>query len=149
MGRGEKYPGIGFLAASLALASLAVAQQKRAKVVDVEAAFERVPVSAARAANPYEGNPDALAAGRKLFLRHCAECHGDDARGSEKAPNLEAQFLQQAAAGDLFWMVRNGNLRRGMPAWSRLPDAQIWQIVTHLKSLPPGPPEPAAGSVQK
>jgi mono/diheme cytochrome c family protein len=124
------------VAASLALASIAAAQQKRAKVVNVEAALTRVPASAARAVNPYEGNAEAPQAGRKLFKRHCAECHSEDATGSEKAPSLRGPLLQQAAPGELFWIVRNGNLRRGMPSWSRLPDPQIWQVVTYLRSLP-------------
>jgi len=35
----------------------------------------------------------------------------------------------------LFWFLRNGNLRQGMPSWSGLPDQQRWQIVSFLKTV--------------
>ncbi|MCL4524438.1 MAG: c-type cytochrome [Acidobacteria bacterium] len=91
------------------------------------------PTTAAARANPYEGNPDAAKAGRKLFLRHCAECHGEDLRGVGKAPALDSDQVTQAPGGELFWFLTNGNLRSGMPAWSGLPEQKRWQIVTYLK----------------
>ncbi len=94
-----------------------------------------VPASAAAKVNPYEGNADALKAGRKLVLRYCAECHGKDLDGQGKAPALNSRRVEQAAPGDIFWFVTNGNLRTGMPPWARLPDQQRWQIVTYLKSV--------------
>jgi len=98
------------------------------------------PESAHTRRNPYEGSADAALAGEKLFKRHCAECHGVDARGREHAPPLDSASVYQAPPGDLFWFLTNGNLWRGMPSWSRLPDAQRWQIVSYLKTLwkPPG-----------
>jgi mono/diheme cytochrome c family protein len=103
--------------------------------------LERAPAAAAFWSNPFEGEPRAIRAGRKLFLRHCAECHGDDARGRGKTPPLVSHRVQGAPAGDLFWFLTNGDLGAGMPAWSRLPDERRWQLVTFLKTLaaPPGP----------
>jgi len=45
-----------------------------------------------------------------------------------------------ATPGEIFWVITNGVVRRGMPSWSRLPEIQRWQIVTYLESLnrPPG-----------
>jgi len=85
--------------------------------------------------NPYEGQPNAIAAGKKLFLQHCAECHGDDARGRGRAANLRSPGVQNATPGELVWFLRNGNLWRGMPSWSGLPIERRWQLVTYLKSL--------------
>ena len=93
------------------------------------------PASAEARANPYEGKPEAVKAGRKLFLRYCAECHGKDLGGRGKAPALDSQQIEQAAPNDVFWFLTNGNLRKGMPSWSRLPEQQRWQIVTYLKSV--------------
>jgi mono/diheme cytochrome c family protein len=95
------------------------------------------PESAHARANPFAGRPEAIRAGRKLFERYCAECHGDDLRGRAKAPALDAGLVQAVPPGDLFWFLTNGNLWGGMPSWSRLPEAQRWQIVTYLKSLSP------------
>jgi mono/diheme cytochrome c family protein len=85
--------------------------------------------------NPFEGNPNALAAGRKLFELRCAECHGASAEGTRKAPSLRAPQVRDAAPGALFWVLTNGVVRRGMPVWSKLPEQQRWQIVAYLKGL--------------
>ena len=77
----------------------------------------------------------------KLFRRHCAECHGEDAAGRGKAPPLVSERVQGAPPGDLFWFLTNGNLGAGMPSWSRLPDARRWLLVSFLKTLR-SPPDP-------
>jgi mono/diheme cytochrome c family protein len=87
--------------------------------------------------HPLENDLEAVAAGKKLFLRHCAECHGNTAGGRNKAPNLRAEEVQHATAGTLFWILTNGVVRRGMPVWSKLPEPERWQIVTFIKSLAP------------
>ena len=82
--------------------------------------------------------PDAAAtamAGQKLFRQHCSGCHGAEGAGSRYAPALRSDGVQAMDAGALFRFVTNGDLRRGMPAWSRLPDERRWQIVAYLKSL--------------
>jgi mono/diheme cytochrome c family protein len=88
--------------------------------------------------NPYEGQADAVLAGEKLFRQHCAECHGDDARGLGHAANLRAPGVQNATPGELAWFLRNGNLPRGMPPWAGIPEQRRWQIIAYLKTL--GPP---------
>ena len=101
------------------------------------AELTRVPAKAAAKHNPLESEADAVAAGAKLFEMHCAECHGADASGGKKGPNLRVEQVQQATPGSLFWVLTNGVVRRGMPVWSRLPEPQRWQLVSYLKSLPP------------
>ena len=88
------------------------------------------------AQNPFQNNESARAAGQKLFLRYCAECHGPTAEGTERAPSVRP-FVHSAAPRSLHTFIKNGNLRAGMPSWSRLPDQQIWQIVTYLQTLEP------------
>lgn len=99
------------------------------------AEFAKVPEKARAKSNPLAEDPDAPVAGRKLFEQHCAECHGNTAEGGKKAPSLRAEEVQQSTPGTLFWILTNGVVRRGMPVWSKLPEAQRWQIVTYLKSL--------------
>jgi mono/diheme cytochrome c family protein len=98
----------------------------------------KVPQKAAIRRNPLENDPQAVAAGGKLFSRHCAECHGQNAeggRGNKKGPSLLASEVQQATPGTLFWLLTNGVVRRGMPVWSKLPEPQRWQIVSYIQSL--------------
>lgn len=95
----------------------------------------QAPANAREQKNPYEGQPDALAAGEKLFRQHCAECHGEDARGAHRSADLRSPGVQNATPGELVWFLRNGNLAAGMPSWSGLPEQRRWQIISYLKSL--------------
>ena len=101
-------------------------------------AFDKAPGDAASRMNPYDGKPDAILAGAKLFRRHCGDCHGMNAEGTSEAPSLRSSLLQTTTPGTLFWFLKNGNLRRGMPSWSGLPEQQRWQIVSFLKSINSG-----------
>lgn len=87
-------------------------------------------------ANPYRGQGDAIAAGRRIFLDRCSQCHGENAQGTKKRPPLRSERVQQEATeGDIHWLLVNGNMRKGMPSWAKLPDQQLWQVITYVKSL--------------
>jgi mono/diheme cytochrome c family protein len=86
-------------------------------------------------ANPLEHDPEALAAGKKLFGIHCSECHGQTAQGTRRAPTMRSSDVQEATPGAIFWVLTNGIVWRGMPVWSKLPEPQRWQLVTYIKSL--------------
>lgn len=85
--------------------------------------------------NPLAAKKDLAAGGRKLFLRHCAECHGEDGRGLKKAADLQLPTVQAQTDGALFWKITNGNAKGGMPSFSSMPELQRWQIVLHLRTL--------------
>jgi mono/diheme cytochrome c family protein len=104
---------------------------------DQYAELAKAPEKARAKRNPFENDPDAIAAGRKLFQQHCAECHGMNAEGRRKAPSLVGKEVQGAAPGAIFWILTNGVVRRGMPDWSKLPEQQIWQVISYVKSLGP------------
>jgi mono/diheme cytochrome c family protein len=94
-----------------------------------------VPEAARLKRNPFAGGPDAPAEGRKLFSQYCTQCHGAEAKGSGKAPSLVNVWIQHATSGELFWVVTNGSVPQGMPSWSKLSDAERWEIVAFLKSV--------------
>jgi len=130
------FPIIGLM---LMAAIAAVAQTRSSTPVrnDIYAELGKAPAKAMGRRNPLENDPDALAAGRKLFELHCLECHGEAADGGKKGPSLRAKAVQQATPGTLFWLLTNGVVRRGMPVWSKLPEPQRWQLVSYIKSLTP------------
>jgi mono/diheme cytochrome c family protein len=102
--------------------------------------LRRVPAPERSRENPFSNSNDAVLAGQVLYGRNCASCHGAAAaigRGSH--PSLRSSRVQQATDGELHWLLTNGNLGRGMPSWSRLPDPQRWQLVRYLHSLQPPP----------
>jgi mono/diheme cytochrome c family protein len=110
---------------------------------DTYAELRKAPEKAASRLNPLENDAEAVAAGKLLFEDHCAECHGDDARGGRKGPNLRVSEVQNATPGTLFWLLTNGVVRKKMPAWSKLPEPQRWQLVRFLKSAEAAQSAPA------
>ena len=98
--------------------------------------LRHVPAKDHERKNPYEGQAEAVAAGRLIYEDHCSKCHGENAEGTKKRPSLRsARVQQEATEGDLHWLLVNGNMGRGMPSWSKLGDPQIWQVISYLKTL--------------
>src|SRR5260370_40148977 len=86
--------------------------------------------------NPLAHDDTAIAGGAQLFAQHCASCHGDLAEGvGRRRPALRTARVRDASDGELQWLLRNGSLAPGMPAWSQLAEAQRWQLVRFLHSL--------------
>jgi mono/diheme cytochrome c family protein len=96
------------------------------------------PPNEAAKKNPQAGNPEAAATGKKLFLRHCAECHNEDGTGLQDASNLQSTEVQKQSDGALFWKITTGNVKKGMPPANRLSDDERWQVVSFLRTLKPG-----------
>jgi mono/diheme cytochrome c family protein len=97
--------------------------------------MERVPDADRAKSNPFSGKPDAVAAGQKVYLDHCAKCHGDDGEGRRKKPSLRTGRVQHATDGEIFWLLKNGSVKKGMPIWSSLPEPTRWQIIAFVKSM--------------
>src|SRR5262245_65442872 len=73
------------------------------------------------------GNPEAIAAGAKLYATSCAGCHGPDGSGG-RGPNL----VQRAAVHPLsdegiFNAIRNGLPGADLPA-TKLAVDQTWNL---------------------
>jgi mono/diheme cytochrome c family protein len=100
----------------------------------------RAPQEATARPNPLASGPEAAAGGKKLFLRHCTECHGQDGSGLVKknAADLQLPVVQDQSDGTLFWKISNGNPDRGMPSFSKLPEPQRWQLVLFIRNLKRG-----------
>ena len=96
--------------------------------------FRNAPASAGDARNPYAGDTQAAAGGKKLYGQNCSQCHGNNLQGMGPAPTLISASVKNAAPGALFWFITNGDLNKGMPGWSQLPKQQRWQIVSFLES---------------
>ena len=97
----------------------------------------RAPDAAVTRANPLASRPELAAGGRKLFQKNCAECHGSNGSGMETkhSADLQLPVVQQQTDGILFWKITNGNAKKGMPSFSKLPEQQRWQLVLYLRTL--------------
>ncbi len=93
------------------------------------------PHAAAAKPNPLAGRPELAAGGHKIFVQRCTPCHGEDAQGTGRAPNLLSPRVQAQTDGALFWKISRGDTRGGMPTFSFLPATQRWQLVLYLRRL--------------
>jgi mono/diheme cytochrome c family protein len=93
------------------------------------------PDRAASKLNPLSGHAELAAGGHKIFEQRCTQCHGDDAQGTSRAPNLLSGRVQAQSDGALFWKISSGDTRAGMPSFSFLPETQRWQVVLYLRGL--------------
>jgi cytochrome c oxidase cbb3-type subunit 3 len=95
-------------------------------------------------ANPYSNDPVALQDGRRLFnWYNCSGCHGGHAGGGMGPSLRDPVWLYGNRDDQIFDTIAHGR-SKGMPAWgSKIPQNQIWELVTYIKSLgTPQEPEP-------
>jgi cytochrome c oxidase cbb3-type subunit 3 len=86
--------------------------------------------------NPLEGNPQAIAEGKRLFVSmNCAGCHGYGAAGG-MGPNLTDSYWRYGGVPSSIYKSIFEGRPQGMPAWGRaLPAQDIWKIVAYIQTL--------------
>jgi len=78
--------------------------------------------------------PDTIERGHAFFADNCGICHGLDAHGGDKAPDLNTGHFKHATSDeDLFRVITHGIPGTIMPA-NDLPPEQIWAIIAYLRS---------------
>lgn len=76
--------------------------------------------------------PSAVMRGHDLFLKNCAHCHGDDARGTDEAPDLTKFHKSEARIASV---VKNG-IKGEMPRFDqKLTDADVKMLIRFIRSL--------------
>ena len=78
-----------------------------------------------------DANDEVASRGRQIFVKHCTECHGRDARGDEGSD------LHNLRAGNaLVRQVINGGIKGAMPAYGKvLNDADLRALTSYLRTL--------------
>lgn len=86
--------------------------------------------------NPLEGQPSAIAEGKRLYVQmNCAGCHGYDLGGS-MGPNLRDNYWRYGGSPGAIYRSIAGGHPQGMPAWSRaLPPPEIWKLTAYIQSF--------------
>ncbi|WP_324716623.1 quinoprotein dehydrogenase-associated putative ABC transporter substrate-binding protein [Carboxydochorda subterranea] len=92
--------------------------------------------------NPYTGNPEAIAEGKKLFMKWgCYGCHGTGGGGGMGPSLIDTQWIYGGDDATVFKTIKEGR-PNGMPAWgSHLKDDEIWEIMAYIRSLYRGDPK--------
>ena len=102
--------------------------------------ISRVPEKARLRQNPLASDPNAVAAGGKLYRQNCAKCHGPEGKGdgpdSDHAADLTDEFRADLnPEGVLYYKIWNGHTT-DMPAFkSKLTKDEVWSLVEYLKTL--------------
>jgi mono/diheme cytochrome c family protein len=106
---------------------------------DLPAAYRDVPVPEQQVASPA-----AQAHGRRLFLEHCALCHGEHAdgrglrrEGLSRPPQdlTSSAWRHQTSPRHVYFAIREGVRGTPMPSWKALDDRDIWDLVAYVLSL--------------
>lgn len=86
--------------------------------------------------NPYHNDATAAAEGRQLFDQYnCSGCHGTHAGGGMGPSLRDSLWYYGGDEASIFASITEGR-QHGMPAWgTKLPQDQIWKLVTYIKSL--------------
>ena len=99
---------------------------------------------AVKVANPVAATAESLAAGKQVYQRYCASCHGSNAEGgsgsdiSPPAPDLtDSEWKHGSTDGEIFAVIKNGvPPELNMEPWGdRIKDADIWNVVNYVRSL--------------
>jgi len=95
----------------------------------------------------YEGDQDAITAGRALFSANCAACHGP-VGGGLIGPNLTDEYwIHGPTNQDIYRVITEGVLEKGMTPWeSILSPEERAHLVAYVRSIdgtdPPDAREP-------
>ncbi len=86
-----------------------------------------------RGANPYAGNPQVIAEGKRLYLLNgCYACHGIDATGRIGPDLTKSPRTDQ----EMFDRIHDGKEGTAMgPFKDKITPDEIWKIITYLRSL--------------
>ena len=99
---------------------------------------------AAKVKNPVAATPESVAAGKQIFTRNCATCHGINAEGGPgndlipPAPDLtDDKWDHGSTDGEIFDVIKNGVAPDfNMIPWKdKLKDPDVWNVVNYLRSI--------------
>ena len=100
------------------------------------------PLAEAQKKNPVAANESSVAAGRKIYLKTCAMCHGKagDADGPAvielniHPAKLSDPNLATESDGALFWKITTG--KKPMPTYgTRLSETDRWNLVNYVRTF--------------
>jgi cytochrome c oxidase cbb3-type subunit 3 len=93
---------------------------------------------------PYDRNAFAISEGKRLFTWYnCVGCHANGG-GGMGPPLMDSRWIYGSEPENIFATIVEGR-PNGMPAFrDRIPDYQVWQLVSYVRSLSGNVPKDAA-----
>ena len=124
------YPGLGAREGALKWSSQAQFEQEQAQArVTLTQTYARMLTMDAPA---LAADPQARAIGERLFVNHCATCHGSDAQGSKGFPNLtDGDWLHGGSLEKIKETITQGRVGQMPPMGAALGTAEDARNVAH------------------
>lgn len=115
-----------------------------AATLSAQASDWAAPARAAKRANPVAPSAQTMAAGKAVYLKSCASCHGQSGDGNgpkakdlDKHPESFLKGFSGQSDGALFWKITEG--KKPMPSFETdLSPTQVWQVVTYIRAFAKG-----------
>jgi cbb3-type cytochrome c oxidase subunit III len=93
--------------------------------------------------NPEPQNAESVDAGKKLYQRFCAACHGPNGKGDgglalsggEPSDLTDDAWDHGSTDGEIFVVIRDGVSADMLAYKGKLTEKQMWQIVNYIRSI--------------
>jgi cytochrome c oxidase cbb3-type subunit 3 len=136
------YPGLGSYAGSFKWTSVGQYQAELKQADDLYGPLYQK--YASQDLKQVAADPEARAIGQKLFLNHCAQCHGSDAAGGRGFPNLtDANWLYGGDPETIKASIMNGRNGVMPPLGPTLGESGTLDAANYVLSLSGGKHDPA------
>ena len=101
----------------------------------------------ARPKNPISSDAESIEAGKKIYQRNCAGCHGPSGKGdgsmalSGGTPSdlTDDTWDHGSSDGEIFVVIRDGVSSDMLGYKDKLTEKQIWQVINFIRSIGPKP----------
>jgi cytochrome c oxidase cbb3-type subunit 3 len=99
---------------------------------------------AARMKNPVANTPESVGAGRRVYQRMCARCHGPEGKGDGGGGGIPSDLTDEkwdhgSTDGEIFTSIHDGTSKEMEGYAERISDTDIWNLVNFIRSIGPQP----------